>query len=50
MSGRTDGNRIVNFTGDSSLAARIVPVRITRAFQNSLLGELQNEHGGGIHA
>lgn len=50
MFGRTDGNRIVNFTGDSSLAARIVPVRITRAFQNSLLGELQNEPGGGIHA
>ncbi len=38
--GRTSWNRIVNFEGDSSLAGRLVPVRITRVFRNSHLGEL----------
>ncbi len=38
--GRTDGNRIVNFTGSDSLIGSLVLVKITRAFQNSLLGEL----------
>ncbi len=38
--GRTGGNRIVNFSGDQSLVGKFASVRITRAFQNSLLGEL----------
>ncbi|WP_432821733.1 tRNA (N6-isopentenyl adenosine(37)-C2)-methylthiotransferase MiaB [Trichloromonas sp.] len=37
--GRTRWNRIVNFDGDRSLAGQIVPVRITRVFRNSHLGE-----------
>jgi tRNA-2-methylthio-N6-dimethylallyladenosine synthase len=38
--GRTGGNRIVNFVADPALTGSIVPVRIVRAFRNSLLGEL----------
>lgn len=38
--GRTDGNRGVNFTADRSIIGSMVDVRIVRAFQNSLLGEL----------
>jgi tRNA-2-methylthio-N6-dimethylallyladenosine synthase len=38
--GRTDGNRIVNFEGNLSLIGSFVTVRIIKAFQNSLLGEL----------
>lgn len=37
--GRTSGNRVVNFSGPPSLIGRITEVAITRAFQNSLLGE-----------
>jgi tRNA-2-methylthio-N6-dimethylallyladenosine synthase len=37
--GRTSGNRIVNFVADPALTGSIVPVRIVRAFRNSLLGE-----------
>lgn len=39
--GRTSGNRVVNFPGDRALIGRTIIVVITRAFQNSLLGELQ---------
>lgn len=39
--GRTDGNRIVNCEADSSLIGSFVMVQITRAFQNSLQGELK---------
>jgi tRNA-2-methylthio-N6-dimethylallyladenosine synthase len=39
--GRTSGNRVVNFPGDPGLIGRLVDVVITRAFQNSLLGEIQ---------
>lgn len=38
--GRTDGNLIVNFAGNPSLAGSLVDVRITRGYPNSLLGEL----------
>ena len=40
LSGRTSGNRIVNFVGEPFLIGSIVEVAITRAFQNSLLGEI----------
>jgi tRNA-2-methylthio-N6-dimethylallyladenosine synthase len=43
--GRTSGNRVVNFTGDSSLIGSIVELTITRAFQNSLLGEREPAAG-----
>jgi tRNA-2-methylthio-N6-dimethylallyladenosine synthase len=37
--GRTTWNRIVNFDGDKTLAGRLVPVRISRVYRNSHLGE-----------
>jgi tRNA-2-methylthio-N6-dimethylallyladenosine synthase len=39
LSGRTSGNTVVNFSGDSDWIGRIVPVRITAANPNSLRGE-----------
>jgi tRNA-2-methylthio-N6-dimethylallyladenosine synthase len=41
--GRSTWNRIVNFAGPADLAGTLVPVRITRAYRNSLLGELLKE-------
>jgi len=38
--GRSSGNRIVNFAGGEELIGSLVSVTITRAYQNSLLGEL----------
>ncbi|MGK2945303.1 MAG: tRNA (N6-isopentenyl adenosine(37)-C2)-methylthiotransferase MiaB, partial [Desulfuromonadales bacterium] len=38
--GRSTWNRIVNFSGPAELAGRLVPVRISKSFRNSLLGEL----------
>jgi tRNA-2-methylthio-N6-dimethylallyladenosine synthase len=40
LSGRTSGNRVVNFAGNPSLTGSIVGVNITKAFQNSLFGEI----------
>ena len=40
MFGRSTWNRIVNFSGSAELAGKLVKVKITRAFRNSLLGEL----------
>jgi tRNA-2-methylthio-N6-dimethylallyladenosine synthase len=39
LSGRTDGNTIVNFPGPAEWLGRLVPVRITQAAPNSLRGE-----------
>ena len=39
MFGRSTWNRIVNFSGPAELAGTMVPVKITRSFKNSLLGE-----------
>ena len=39
LSGRTSGNTVVNFTGDSDLIGQLVPVRITAANPNSVRGE-----------
>jgi len=38
--GRTTWNRIVNFSGPSELIGQLVPVRVTRSYRNSQLGEL----------
>ena len=38
--GRTENNRVVNFTGSKALIGRFVDVRITEALPNSLRGEL----------
>jgi tRNA-2-methylthio-N6-dimethylallyladenosine synthase len=40
VTGRTRSNKIVNFEGDLSLAGKLVPVRITKAFPHSLRGEI----------
>ena len=40
LMGRTRGNRIVNVAGPESLAERLVPVQITGATANSLIGEV----------
>jgi len=39
VSGRTENNRAVNFTGDKDLIGKFVDVRVTEARTNSLLGE-----------
>ncbi len=40
VAGRTENNRVVNFTGDDSLIGKFVDVHITEAHSNSLRGEL----------
>lgn len=40
LSGRTRQNRLVNFEGDAHLINKIVPVRVVKAFPNTLRGEL----------
>ncbi len=40
LSGRTEGNTVVNFPGDPSWVGSLVPVRITGANPNSLRGEV----------
>ena len=40
VTGRTPCNRIVNFPGSPDLIGKIVKVKITEAYQNSLRGEL----------
>ncbi len=40
LSGRTEGNSVVNFPGDPSWVGRLMPVRITGANPNSLRGEV----------
>jgi len=39
LAGRTENNRVVNFTGDKELVGYFVNVRITEARSNSLQGE-----------
>jgi tRNA-2-methylthio-N6-dimethylallyladenosine synthase len=41
LTGRTRGNKIVNFAGEERLIGRTVRCRITEAFLHSLRGELQ---------
>ena len=45
MTGRTRGNRIVNFPGTKDLIGKTVSVRIEEAFPHSLRGEME-ERGG----
>jgi len=40
VSGRADNGKTVNFIGDPGLVGKIVNVRISAAYQNSLVGEL----------
>lgn len=41
ISGRTENNRVVNFIGDDNLIGKVVPVEITAALKNSLLGAIK---------
>lgn len=40
LTGRTEGGKIVNFKGDSSLIGKLVPIKITDVRTWSLIGEL----------
>lgn len=40
LTGRTEQNRVVNFKGDESLIGKIVQVKITKAYSNSLRGRI----------
>jgi tRNA-2-methylthio-N6-dimethylallyladenosine synthase len=40
LSGRTENNRVVNFSGHPRLIGEFIPVRITEALPNSLRGEV----------
>ena len=40
LAGRTENNRIVNFSGDPSLIGQLINVKITEAYLHSLRGEL----------
>jgi tRNA-2-methylthio-N6-dimethylallyladenosine synthase len=40
LTGRTSGNKVVNFTARAHLKGEVARVRIRKGFQNSLLGEL----------
>jgi len=42
ISGRTENNRVVNFTGEHSLVGQFVDVRITEAYRNSLQAQLHD--------
>lgn len=39
LTGRTENNRMVNFTGDSSLIGKMLTIKIIQAQSNALLGE-----------
>ncbi len=43
LTGRLEDNRIVNFEGDETLIGKFVKVKIKKAYQNSLIGEVLNE-------
>lgn len=45
ISGRTENNRVVNFTGSADLIGQFVVVKITEALPNSLRGEQVESHG-----
>jgi tRNA-2-methylthio-N6-dimethylallyladenosine synthase len=47
--GRTRGNRIVNFHGKQGLIGKMASVRIVGAFLHSLRGELEERGGADVH-
>lgn len=47
MSGRTENNRIVNFSGNHDLIGSFIDVRITEALPNSLRGVMENDVASG---
>jgi tRNA-2-methylthio-N6-dimethylallyladenosine synthase len=49
MTGRTRGNRIVNFPGRPGLIGKTVSVRIAQAYHHSLRGEMEERGGEDVH-
>lgn len=49
MTGRTRGNRIVNFPGEAGLIGKLVSARIVEAFLHSLRGEMEDRGGEDVH-
>jgi tRNA-2-methylthio-N6-dimethylallyladenosine synthase len=49
MTGRTRGNRIVNFPGEKELIGKTVSVLITKAFLHSLRGEMVEKEREDVH-
>jgi tRNA-2-methylthio-N6-dimethylallyladenosine synthase len=49
LCGRTENNRVVNFSGDASLVGSFVNLRITRVLSNTLRGELADPFLSGLH-
>ena len=49
MTGRTRGNRIVNFPGKPEFIGKTVSVRITEAFLHSLRGEMEERGAADVH-
>jgi tRNA-2-methylthio-N6-dimethylallyladenosine synthase len=49
VTGRTRGNRIVNFEGKKGLIGKTVFVRITEAFPHSLRGEMEAKGAADVH-
>jgi tRNA-2-methylthio-N6-dimethylallyladenosine synthase len=49
MTGRTRGNRIVNFPGTTGLIGKTVSVRIVEAFPHSLRGAIEERGGADVH-
>jgi tRNA-2-methylthio-N6-dimethylallyladenosine synthase len=49
MTGRTRGNRIVNFPGSQELIGETVSVKITKAFLHSLRGAMEERGGADVH-
>ena len=49
MTGRTRGNRIVNFSGEADSLGKTVSVRITEAFLHSLHGAMEEKGAADVH-
>jgi tRNA-2-methylthio-N6-dimethylallyladenosine synthase len=49
MTGRTRGNRIVNFPGHPELIGKTVSVKITKAFLHSLRGKMEERGAAYVH-
>ena len=49
LTGRTLGNKVVNFISDKNLKGHLVQVKIVQGFQNSLLGEVVDKRNEKIY-
>ncbi len=48
LAGRTENNRVVNFSGHASLIGKFVNVKITEAMPNSLRGEMTSDQDADV--